>query len=84
MNEVPAAPHVKPGFLTSEFWLHVLASAPAVLAVIPGVPQAVVIVLAAVSNLSAAMYSRGRADLKGKALDIVAAAVEAAARKAAE
>lgn len=73
---------VKPGWKTSEFWLHALASAPAILAVIPGVPAAVGVIVAAVSNICAAFYSGNRTALKSRALDMAAAALEAAAEKA--
>lgn len=76
---------VKPGWTTSEFWLHILANAPVVLALIPGfaIPAGVVVLITAVSHVAAAFYGSSRADLKGKALDIAAGALEAAAAKAA-
>lgn len=75
---------VKPGWKTSEFWLHLLAMASGVLAIVPGVPAAAVVGVAAISNLAAAWYSYNRTDVKTTALSVALDAGTQAANAAAD
>lgn len=71
---------VTPGWKTSEFWLHILAQAPAVLGIFIGAANPVVIGVAAFANLGAAVYTAMRSNVKIASIGATAApaAVDAA------
>lgn len=84
---------VTPGWKTSEFWLHLLANAPAVAAIFLPASSTALIAITALSHLAAAFYSAQRSGLKAAAmartvapaaLDIVKAAADALAQAAAK
>lgn len=68
----------KPGWKTSEFWLHVLAQAPAIAGIFLGATNPVVLGLAAISTLGAAVYTASRTSVKNQAGTIALSAAAAA------
>ncbi len=73
-NQVP---DVKPGIATTEFWLSLLPHVPVILACFGiGATGPIGII---VGGVCSAVYTLTRANVKGKALDVAAAAVQGAA-----
>lgn len=79
---------VTPGWKTSEFWLHILAYAPAIAAIFLPPTAPILLGITAVSHLAAAVYTAQRSGVKIAALapdatklaeDVSAALLKAAA-----
>ncbi len=59
---------VTPGWKTSEFWLHIVGQVPAVLGIIMGASNPVVLGVSAVCGLASAIYTACRSQVKVAAL----------------
>lgn len=73
---------VTPGWKTSEFWLHIIAQLPSVLAVFLGASSPIVIAVAAAGGLASSVYTFSRSGLKSDALTAAASAAASAAADA--
>lgn len=73
---------VTPGYKTSEFWLHIIAQVPTILALFLGASNPITIAVAAVGALGSAVYTISRSGLKSDAIVSAAASATAAASDA--
>ena len=73
---------VEPGWKTSEFWMHILAQVPTVLALFLGASNPITIAVAAAGTLASGIYTVSRSGLKSDALTAAASAAATAAASA--
>lgn len=71
-KEITVNNEIKPGWKTSEFWLHIASQLPTVLGLFLGASNPIVIALTAAGALAASVYTLSRSNLKGAALSAAA------------
>lgn len=82
VKETTMGSTVTPGWKTSEFWLHILAQVPTVLALFLGASNPITIAVAAAGTLASGIYTFSRSGLKSDALTAAASAAATAAAAA--